>query len=59
VPAAQEEEDSGPPITQILPPAYDKMYWTLGLAGAILLLGFAMLYRRQEPGGTLPKGKSK
>jgi hypothetical protein len=58
-PAAQEEEDSGPPITQILPPAYDKMYWTLGLAGAILLLGFAMLYRRQEPGGTLPKGKSK
>jgi hypothetical protein len=58
-PAAQEEEDSGPPITQILPPAYDNMYWTLGLAGAILLLGFAMLYRRQTPGGTSPKGSSK
>ncbi len=58
-PAAQEEEDSGPPITQILPPAYDNMYWTLGLAGAILLLGFAMLYRRQAPGGTPPKDPSK
>jgi hypothetical protein len=58
-PAEQAEEDSGPPITQILPPAYDKMYWTLGLAGAILLLGFAMLYRRQAPGGIPPKGKSK
>lgn len=58
-PAAPEEEDSGPPITQIMPPAHDKMYWTLGLAGAILLLGFAMLYRRQTPVGTPQQGKSK
>jgi hypothetical protein len=58
-PTQQEEEDSGPQITQILPPAYDKMYWTLGLAGAILLLGFALLYRRQAPGDTPSKGKTK
>ncbi len=56
---ATEEEDSGPPITQILPPAYDQMYWTLGLAGAILVLGFVMLYLRQSPRETPQKGKNK
>ena len=33
--------------------------WTLGLAGAILVLGFAMLYRRQSPRETPQKGKTK
>ncbi|MEN6604714.1 MAG: carboxypeptidase-like regulatory domain-containing protein [Bryobacteraceae bacterium] len=56
---AQEEEDSGPPITQILPSAYDKLYWTLGLAGAILALGFVMLYLRGSPREAPQKGKNK
>jgi hypothetical protein len=58
-PDAQEEEDAGPEITQILPPAHDNLYWTLGLAGAILLLGFAMLYRRASPRETPQKGNPK
>jgi hypothetical protein len=56
---AQEEADSGPAISQILPPAYDSLYWTLGLAGAILALGFALLYRRESPRETPQKGNTK
>lgn len=56
---AQEEEDAGPEITQILPPAHDNLYLTLGLTGAILLLGFAMLYRRESPRETPQKGNPK
>jgi len=44
--AAPEDEDSGPGIQQILPRLYDRIYIVLGIALAILALGFALLYRR-------------
>lgn len=43
--APGETEESGPGIQQIPPRLYDRLYWVLGLAVAILGLGFAILYR--------------
>lgn len=53
-PAAASDEE-GPGIQEILPRVYDKLPIVLGLSGAILAVGFAMLYRAQEAG----KGKRK
>jgi hypothetical protein len=53
-PAAGPEEDTGqPPLQQSNPRIYDKLYIILGLAFAILALGFVILYRSQpvEPKG--------
>jgi hypothetical protein len=44
---AAEDEESGPGIQQILPRLYDRVYLVVGLALAILALGFVMLYRRK------------
>ena len=44
----RQQEASEPPestITFVMPKIYDKMYWVLALASAILLLGFTLLYR--------------
>lgn len=44
--AAQQEEDNGMPgIQQVKPRIYDRMYWILGMAFAILGLGSVLLYR--------------
>lgn len=43
--APSETEESGPGIQQIPPRLYDRLYWVLGLAVAILGIGFALLYR--------------
>lgn len=43
-----EEEDSGPTLDQIAPPGYEDRRWVvLGLAAAVLLLGFLLHYRRR------------
>jgi hypothetical protein len=47
--AAPEDEESGPGIKQILPRLYDRAWVIVGIALAILALGFAMLYRREVP----------
>jgi hypothetical protein len=44
--APAEDDDSGPGIQRILPRLYDRVYIVVGLALAILALGFVMLYRR-------------
>lgn len=44
-PAAKSESD-GPSIERILPRIYDRLYPILGIAFAILLAGFLLLYRR-------------
>ncbi len=38
-------EDEGPSIQEILPRLYNRLYLVLGLVGAILLVGFIMIYR--------------
>ncbi|MEX2263621.1 MAG: carboxypeptidase-like regulatory domain-containing protein [Bryobacteraceae bacterium] len=43
------EESAGPSVEQILPRVYRNMYWILGLAFAILALGFTLLYRAPSP----------
>lgn len=57
--AAPEEEESGPGIKQILPRLYDRVWVIVGIALAILALGFVMLYRREAPAqpATPPRGK--
>ena len=44
--AAPEDDESGPGIKQILPRLYDRVWVIVGIALAILALGFVMLYRR-------------
>jgi hypothetical protein len=44
--APAEDEESGPGIQRILPRLYDRIYLVVGLALAILALGFVLLYRR-------------
>ncbi len=50
-PAAEEE---GPGIQQIPPRLYDRAGWIVGLALAILALGFALLYRSRPPEAASP-----
>ncbi len=61
VDTAAEDEDSGPGIQQILPRLYDRAWVVIGIALAILALGFAMLYRRAPPlePESAPRGKHK
>ncbi|MEJ7607419.1 MAG: hypothetical protein WKF37_14425 [Bryobacteraceae bacterium] len=40
-----EPADDTPRIEESRPRIYQRIYWVLGLAGAMLALGFAMLYR--------------
>ncbi|MDP2999326.1 MAG: carboxypeptidase-like regulatory domain-containing protein [Bryobacterales bacterium] len=62
---APEDDESGPGIKQILPRIYDRVWPIVGIAVAILALGFVMLYRRAAPAqpaasaqpGTPPRGK--
>ena len=57
--AAPEDEEAGPGIQQILPRIYDRIYVIVGLAVAILALGFVMLFRRAAPAEpeAAPRGK--
>lgn len=50
----RSEEESGPGVEQILPRVYDRLVLILGLAAAILILGFVMLLRR----GASPAAKT-
>ncbi len=44
--AASSDDDSGQPtIQEVKPRIYDRLYWILGMAFAILGLGSAILYR--------------
>ncbi|MDX2153970.1 MAG: carboxypeptidase-like regulatory domain-containing protein [Bryobacteraceae bacterium] len=47
--APAEEENSGSSIEVIQPPLYDNLYAILGLAFAILAIGFVIMYRRGSP----------
>ncbi len=42
----QSEEDQGPPIDQIPPRIYDRLYVILGLCFSILGVAFFILYRK-------------
>lgn len=44
--AAEDSEDSGPGLQQILPRIYDRAAWIVGLALAALMAGLVLLYRR-------------
>ena len=46
-PTASSDDDSRPTIQQILPRLYDRVYLVLGLAFAILAVGFILFYRRE------------
>ncbi|MEO7142631.1 MAG: hypothetical protein ABI165_03930 [Bryobacteraceae bacterium] len=55
-------DDNGPPPIQSEPPKlYDQLYWILALTGAILALGFALLYRGKElkPGARTEPSKQR
>jgi len=44
--AASSQEDNGAPnIQEVKPRIYDRMYWILGMAFAVLALGSVLLYR--------------
>ncbi|MEO8130147.1 MAG: carboxypeptidase-like regulatory domain-containing protein [Bryobacteraceae bacterium] len=45
--AAQQSEDTGPPIEDLKPRIYGRLYPLVGLAGFILVLGLIMLYRSE------------
>ena len=47
--AASPEEDNGAPTLQeVKPRIYDRMYWILGMAFAVLGLGSVVLYRTHQ-----------
>jgi len=43
--AAQDEDNGSPSIQEVNPRIYEKLYWILGVAFAILGLGSVLLYR--------------
>ena len=43
--AAQDEDNGAPSIQEVNPRIYEKLYWILGIAFAILGLGSVLLYR--------------
>jgi hypothetical protein len=48
--AASPDEDNGmPTIQEVKPKIYDRLYWILGMAFAILGLGSILLYRNTAP----------
>ncbi|MBL8233005.1 MAG: hypothetical protein JNL98_31190 [Bryobacterales bacterium] len=55
--------EDGPSIQEIMPRVYDRLYWVLGLASAVLLLGLFLVYRSsgsttaQQASATPGKGK--
>ncbi|MCS6952802.1 MAG: carboxypeptidase-like regulatory domain-containing protein [Bryobacterales bacterium] len=52
--AADDSEDSGPGIQQILPRIYDRAPWIVGLALGALMAGFVLLYRRSTAAAASP-----
>jgi hypothetical protein len=61
---ANPSDTGQPQLTQSNPRLYDKLYLVLGLAGAILALGFVLLYRARAaapgpPSGPAAKGKQR
>ena len=57
--AGQAEEEGGAGLQQIRPRLYDRLYVIVGLALLILLLGLAMLYRKQAAAAPPPGPESK
>ncbi len=49
--SADQPDNSGPQIEQIMPRVYGKVWPILGLALGILALGFVLLYRAHAPAG--------
>lgn len=51
---ADEEQQTGPALNEIMPPLYDRLSWVLAPACAALFFGFLLLYRRSSSprGGT-------
>ena len=43
--AASEEDNGAPTLQEVKPHIYDRLYWILGMAFAVLALGSALLYR--------------
>ncbi len=58
-PAASADDDSRPTIQQILPRLYDNLYLVLGLAFAILAVGFVLFYRREARPAEPPPARGK
>lgn len=54
--ADDQQQQQGPPIQEVMPKVYDKLYWILGLALGILALGFMLLFGQQQQSES--KGKS-
>lgn len=52
--AADESEDSGPGLQQILPRVYDRAPWIVGLALGALTAGLILLYRRSMAAAASP-----
>jgi len=48
-PQAAEMDQSDPQIQFVLPKLYNKLAWVLALSLSILALGFALLYRSDQP----------
>ena len=46
--AQQPEQEQAPPIKEVLPKVYDRLYWILGIAFAILAVGFVLLFGQQS-----------
>ena len=43
--ASSQEDNGAPTIEEVKPRIYDRMYWILGMAFAVLALGSVLLYR--------------
>jgi hypothetical protein len=43
--AASEEDNGSPSLQEVKPRIYDRLYWILGMAFAVLGLGSVLLYR--------------
>ncbi len=46
--ASSQEENGAPSIEEVKPRIYDRMYWILGMAFAVLALGSIVLYRAKR-----------
>ncbi len=55
--AAEDSEDSGPGLQQILPRVYDRAPWIVGFALGALMAGLVLLYRRSAAAPSAAPGK--
>lgn len=50
--------EDGPSIQEIMPRVYDRLYLVMGLASAVLVLGFFLVYRSSAPAVQQAPGES-